>query len=58
MLTGTGAITAGGQKYRFPTQAFATVQENVAFTVVSEGATPAGIVKVIAPPRAHTTVRA
>jgi mannose-6-phosphate isomerase-like protein (cupin superfamily) len=52
MLTGTGAIAAGGQRYRFPTQAFATIQENVTFTVANDGSAPAGIVKVIAPPQA------
>ena len=52
MLAGAGAIAAGGQRHRFPTQAFATIQENVAFTVTNEGSTPAGIVKVIAPPQA------
>lgn len=33
-----------------PPQTFATVQEGVAFTVRNDGAAPAGLLKVIAPP--------
>jgi len=52
MLAGAGAIAAGGHKHRLPTQAFATIQEDVAFTVENDGPAPADIVKVVAPPKA------
>ena len=52
MLAGAGAISAGGNRHRFPAQAFATIQEDVEFTVENDGAAPADIVKVIAPPQA------
>src|SRR5215831_14255120 len=51
MLDGTCAISAADSRHRFPTQAFAVVQEGVEFTVQNDSSAPASIIKVIAPPQ-------
>ena len=51
MLAGTGTISAGGVRRRFPAQTFATLQEGVEFAVENESRFAAEIVKVLAPPQ-------
>jgi len=51
MLDGTCAISAADSRHRFPTQAFAVVQEGIEFTVQNDSSAPASIIKVIAPPQ-------
>jgi quercetin dioxygenase-like cupin family protein len=53
MLEGAGTVSAGSAKHRFPAQAFATVQEGVAFKVECDSGASASIVKVIAPPNGN-----
>ena len=51
MLNGAATIAADGDEHRFPTQAFATVQEGQEFSIDNGATVPADIVKVIAPPQ-------
>ena len=51
MLGGAGTVSAAGDEHRFPTQAFATVEEGVEFSVDNGASAPAEVVKVVAPPR-------
>jgi quercetin dioxygenase-like cupin family protein len=51
MLSGAGTVSAAGDEHRFPTQAFATIEEGVEFTVDNGASAPAEVVKVIAPPK-------
>jgi mannose-6-phosphate isomerase-like protein (cupin superfamily) len=51
MVDGACAISAADNRHRFPTQAFAVVQEGIEFTLENDGSTPASIIKVIAPPQ-------
>jgi mannose-6-phosphate isomerase-like protein (cupin superfamily) len=54
MLSGAATIAAAGDERRMPTQAFATVQEGMEFTVDNKSTAQADLVKVIAPPRPDT----
>jgi mannose-6-phosphate isomerase-like protein (cupin superfamily) len=51
MLSGAGTVAAAGGEHRFPTQAFATVQENTPFTVNNRANVTAEVMKVLAPPQ-------
>ncbi len=51
MRSGAGTVAAAGDEHRFPTQAFATVQEGTQFTVHNGANVTAEVVKVIAPPK-------
>ena len=51
MLSGAGTVAAAGDEHRFPTQAFATIQENTEFTVDNGATVTAEVMKVIAPPK-------
>lgn len=51
MLNGSGTISAGADRHPFPAQAFATIQEGVEFSVANDGASPADVVRVLAPPQ-------
>ena len=51
MVDGACAISAADNRHRFPTQAFAVVQEGIEFTLENDSSTTASIIKVIAPPQ-------
>jgi hypothetical protein len=53
MIDGTCAISAADSRHRFPTQAFAVVQEGIEFSVENDSSAPASIIKVIAPPQSN-----
>ena len=53
MIDGTCAISVADSRHRFPTQAFAVVQEGVEFSVENDSSAPASIIKVIAPPQSN-----
>ena len=51
MVDGACAISAADNRHRFPTQAFAVLQEGIEFTLENDSSTTASIIKVIAPPQ-------
>lgn len=51
MLKGAATIAAAGDERRLPTQAFATIEEGVEFTIDNGSTAPAEVMKVIAPPQ-------
>src|SRR5262249_49839536 len=51
MVDGTCAISVVDSRHRFPTQAFAVVQEGIEFSVENDSSAPASLIKVIAPPQ-------
>jgi quercetin dioxygenase-like cupin family protein len=51
MRDGNGTISAGADTHPFPAQAFATIQEGVELSVANDGAAPAEVVRVLAPPQ-------
>ena len=53
MVDGACAISAANNRHRFPTQAFAVLQESIEFTVENDSSAPASIIKVIAPPQSN-----
>lgn len=53
MIDGTCAISVADSRHRFPTQAFAVVQEGIEFRIENDSGAPASIVKVIAPPESN-----
>jgi mannose-6-phosphate isomerase-like protein (cupin superfamily) len=53
MVDGTCAISVADSRHRFPTQAFAVVQEGFEFSVENDSSALASIIKVIAPPQSH-----
>ena len=53
MVDGACAISVADSRLRFPTQAFAVVQEGIEFGVENDSSAPASIIRVIAPPRSN-----
>jgi quercetin dioxygenase-like cupin family protein len=53
VVDGACAISTADIRHRFPTQAFAVVQEGNKFTVENDSGTPASILKVVAPPQSN-----
>jgi quercetin dioxygenase-like cupin family protein len=53
MIDGACAISVADSRHRFPTQAFAVVQEGIEFSVENDSSAPASIIKVIAPPQSN-----
>ena len=51
VLDGASTISAAGRQYHFPPEAFAAVEEGVAFRIEAGEDGPASIIKVIAPPQ-------
>jgi mannose-6-phosphate isomerase-like protein (cupin superfamily) len=51
MVDGACAISVADGRLRFPTQAFAVVQEGIEFGVENDSSAPASIIRVIAPPQ-------
>src|SRR5215468_12181247 len=53
MIDDTCAISVAGSRHRFPTQAFAVVEECIEFSVENDSSALASIIKVIAPPHSN-----
>lgn len=53
MLSGAATISAAGDEQRMPTQAFATVQEGMEFTIDNGASVSADVVQVIAAPQSQ-----